>query len=98
MLPACLPAGYKLLGLLHEGCAYQVRGDWRFRGSRRCVNKLRLVSLLAKSLVERVETDRHAQIRITVAGRKVAALDRVTLRMWRQTDMFSCCASRLPNP
>lgn len=65
------PAGYKVLGLLQKGCAYQVQGAWRFRGSRSLIRKPTLARLLTRGLVERVETDKHAQIRITEAGRSV---------------------------
>jgi hypothetical protein len=69
--PALSPAGYKVLGLLDKGCAYQVHGAWRFRGRHRCVKELTFLRLLANGLAERVETDRHLQIRITPAGRSV---------------------------
>ena len=69
--PSLSPAGYKVLGLLQRGCAYQVQGAWRFRGSRSPIRKRTLARLLTKGLVERVETDKHAQIRITEAGRSV---------------------------
>jgi hypothetical protein len=69
--PALSPAGYKVLGLLEKGCAYQVHGAWRFRGQHRCVKELTFLRLLANGLAERVETDRHLQIRITPAGRSV---------------------------
>ena len=65
------PAGYRVLGLLEKGCAYQVHGAWRFRGQHRCVKELTFLRLLANGLAERVETDRHLQIRITPAGRSV---------------------------
>jgi hypothetical protein len=65
------PAGYRVLGLLEKGCAYQVHGAWRFRGRHSCVKELTFLSLLANGLAERVETDRHQQIRITPAGRSV---------------------------
>src|ERR1700722_9352886 len=65
------PAGYRVLGLLEKGCAYQVHGAWRFRGLLSCVKELTFLSLLANGLAERVETDRHQQIRITPAGRSV---------------------------
>jgi hypothetical protein len=64
-------AGYRVLGLLEKGCAYQVHGAWRLRGLHSCVKELTLLSLLANGLAERVETDRHQQIRITPAGRSV---------------------------
>ena len=69
--PTLSPAGYKVLGLLDKGCAYQVHGAWRFRGRHRCVKELTFLRLLANGLAERVETDRHLQIRITPAGRSV---------------------------
>ena len=69
--PSLSPAGYKVLGLLEKGCAYQVHGAWRFRGQHRCVKELTFLRLLASGLAERVETDRHLQIRITPAGRSV---------------------------
>ena len=72
LTPSALsPAGYRLLGLLERGCAYQVHGAWRFRGMHSCVKELTFLSLLANGLAERVETDRHLQIRITPAGRLV---------------------------
>jgi hypothetical protein len=70
-LSALSPAGYKVLGLLEKGCAYQVHGAWRFRGRHRCVKELTFLRLLANGFAERVETDRHLQIRITPAGRSV---------------------------
>jgi hypothetical protein len=70
-LSALSPAGYKVLSLLDKGCAYQVHGAWRFRGQHRCVKELTFLRLLANGLAERVETDRHLQIRITPAGRSV---------------------------
>src|SRR5580704_489807 len=69
--PGLSPAGYKVLGLLEKGCAYQIHGAWRFRGQHRCVKELTFLRLLANGLAERVETDRHLQIRITQAGRSV---------------------------
>jgi hypothetical protein len=68
---AMSPAGYRVLGLLHKGCAYQVRGAWRVRGLRSSVKEPTLLFLLKNGLAERVETDRHAQLRITPAGRSV---------------------------
>jgi len=68
---ALSPAGYRILGLLHKGCAYQVRGAWRVRGSRSSVKEPTLLFLLKNGLAERVETDRYAQLRITPAGRSV---------------------------
>jgi hypothetical protein len=62
------PASYKVLNLLQKGCAYSVRGAWRFRGLRGCVKEQAFLSLLAEGLAERVETDRYAQIRITPSG------------------------------
>ena len=70
-LLALSPAGYKVLGLLRKGCAYQVQGAWRFRGSHSPVREPTLASLLARGLAERVETNNHAQVRITEAGRSV---------------------------
>ena len=69
--PSLSPAGYKVLGLLDKGCAYQIHGAWRFRGQHRCVKELTFLRLLANGLAERVESDRHMQIRITPAGRSV---------------------------
>jgi len=69
--PAVSPAGIKVLGLLQKGCAYHVRGSWRFRGLRDQVREQTLLSLLQVGLAERVETDRHAQVRITPAGRSI---------------------------
>lgn len=71
-LPTLSPAGYKVLRLLEKGCAYQARGAWRFRGSHSPTNGRTLIGLLAKGLAERVEIDRHAQVRITMAGRSVS--------------------------
>jgi len=68
-LSALSPGSYRLLGLLQKGCAYSVRGSWRFRGLRGSVRDHAFVSLLYKGLAERVETDRFAQVRITPAGR-----------------------------
>jgi hypothetical protein len=68
-LLALSPTGYKVLGLLRKGCAYQVQGVWRFRGSHSPIRKPTIACLLAKGLAERVETEQHAQIRITEAGR-----------------------------
>jgi hypothetical protein len=69
--PALSPASYKVLRLLQKGCAYQTRGTWRFRGSHGPTNRRTLVGLLANGLAERIEIDRHARVRITVAGRSV---------------------------
>src|SRR5271154_1503021 len=69
--PPLSPAGHRVLGLLEKRCAYQVHGAWRFRGLHSCVKELTFLSLLANGLAERVETDRHQQIRITPAGRSV---------------------------
>jgi hypothetical protein len=67
-----LSAGsYKILGLLRKGCAYSVRGSWRFRGVRGSVREQAFQSLLAWGLAERVEGDRCAQVRITPAGRSI---------------------------
>jgi transcriptional regulator with XRE-family HTH domain len=70
-LLALSPAGYKVLSLLRKGCAYQVQGAWRFRGSHSPIREPTLAYLLARGLAERVETDQHAQIRITEAGRSI---------------------------
>ena len=70
-LLALSPAEHRVLGRLRKGCAYQVQGAWRFRGSHSPTREPTLSCLLAKGLAERVETDRHAQIRITDAGRSV---------------------------
>src|ERR1700679_3840495 len=70
-LLALSPAGYKVLGRLQKGCAYQVQGAWRFRGSHSPTREPTLACLLARGLAERVETDWHAQIRITDAGRSL---------------------------
>jgi hypothetical protein len=67
------PASYKVLGLLKRGCAYSVRGAWRFRGLRGCVKEQEFLPLLAKGLAERVETDGYAQVQITPAGRSISA-------------------------
>ncbi len=72
-LSALSPASCKVLGLLHKGCAYRVRGAWRFRGLRGPVKEQAFLSLFAMGLAERVETDRCAQVRITRAGRWVSA-------------------------
>jgi hypothetical protein len=86
-LLALSPAGYKVLGRLRKGCAYQVQGAWRFRGSHGPIREPTLASLLAKGLAERVETDQHAQIRITDAGRSVT----------RETALPASCATRTPS-
>ena len=66
------PGGRRVLGLLQEkGCAYQVRGAWRFRGLRSHVQRSTIDALLANGLAERVETDRCSEIHITPAGREV---------------------------
>jgi DNA-binding MarR family transcriptional regulator len=65
------PGNYKILGLLRKGCAYSVRGVWRFRGVRGSVRDQALRSLLAWGLAERVQGDRCEQVRITVAGRSI---------------------------
>jgi hypothetical protein len=65
---ALSPADYKVLSLLQKGCAYQVRGAWRFRGSRTRVKERALVSVLEQGLAERVETGQHRQVKITLAG------------------------------
>jgi hypothetical protein len=70
-LPALTPASYRILRLLQKDCAYQARGTWRFRGSHGPTNVRTLDGLLEKGLAERVEIDRHAQVRITAAGRSV---------------------------
>ncbi len=70
---ALSPAGYKVLGLLQKGCAYSVRGAWRFRGLRGRVQAQAFHSLFARGLAERVETDRYAEARITPAGRSINA-------------------------
>jgi len=70
-LPALTPASYRILRLLQKGCAYQARGTWRFRGSHGPTNGRTLGGLLEKGLAERVEIDRHAQVRITTAGRSL---------------------------
>jgi len=67
-LSALSPASYKVLDLLHKGCAYSVRGSWRFRGLRSRIKERAFASLLATGLAERVETDRYAEMRITLAG------------------------------
>jgi hypothetical protein len=66
------PGSYKILGLLRKGCAYSVRGAWRFRGVRGSVREQAFLSLLAWGLAERVEGDRCAQVRITAAGRSIS--------------------------
>jgi hypothetical protein len=68
LLSALSPADYKVLRLLQKGCAYQVRGAWRFRGLRSRVKERALVSVLEKGLAERVETEQHHQVKITLAG------------------------------
>jgi DNA-binding MarR family transcriptional regulator len=65
------PGNYKILGLLRKGCAYSVRGVWRFRGVRGSVRDQALRSLLAWGLAERVQGDRCEQVRITAAGRSI---------------------------
>jgi hypothetical protein len=69
LLPALSPADCKILRRLQKGCAYQVRGAWRFRGMHARVKERALVSLLEKGLAERVETEQHRQVRVTLAGR-----------------------------
>ena len=66
------PGSYKILGLLRKGCAYSVRGTWRFRGVRSSVREQAFLSLLARGLAERVDDGRCAQVRITAAGRSVS--------------------------
>jgi hypothetical protein len=68
LLSALSPADYKVLRLLQKGCAYQVRGAWRFRGLHTRVVERALVSVLEKGLAERVETEQHRQVKITPAG------------------------------
>jgi DNA-binding MarR family transcriptional regulator len=70
------PGSYKILGLLRRGCAYSVRGAWRFRGVRGSVKEQALLSLLARGLAERVESDRCALVRITPAGRSISVCSR----------------------
>jgi hypothetical protein len=65
------PGSYKILGLLRKGCAYSVRGAWRFRGVRGSVREQAFRSLLGWGLAERVEGDRCEQVRITAAGRSI---------------------------
>ena len=65
------PGSYKSLGLLRKGCAYSVRGVWRFRGVRGSVREQAFQSLLAWGLAERVQVDRCEQVRITPAGRSI---------------------------
>jgi hypothetical protein len=65
------PGSYKSLGLLRRGCAYSVRGAWRFRGVRGSVREQGFQSLLAWGLAERVQGDRCEQVRITAAGRSI---------------------------
>jgi hypothetical protein len=79
------PAGYKVLDLLQRGCAYSVRGAWRFRGLHGRVREQAFFSLLARGLAERVETDRYAEMRITPAG----TLDQRRQRMNSQSAMRS---------
>jgi predicted transcriptional regulator len=67
---AISPRDYDVLRLLQKGCAYQMRGAWRFRGVHHHVKERALVSLLEKGLAERVENDRHRQVRITSTGRE----------------------------
>jgi len=59
LLSALSPADYKVLRLLQKGYAYQVRGAWRFRGSRARVKERALVSVLEQGLAERIETGQH---------------------------------------
>ena len=66
------PGSYKILGhLLRKGCAYLVRGAWRFRGVRGSVREQAFQSLLAWGLAERIEGERCVQVRITAAGRSI---------------------------
>jgi hypothetical protein len=62
-------AGQRVLFLLKKQCAYRVRNAWRLRGSRAPIHQPTLDGLLANGLVERIETDRCPEIRITSAGR-----------------------------
>lgn len=67
-LPVLSPTSNRVLDLLHKGCAYSVRGAWRFRGLHCRVKEQAFQPLLATGLAECVETDRHAEMRITPAG------------------------------
>jgi hypothetical protein len=65
---ALSPAGCEVLDRLRSGCAYQVRGVWRFRGSPAQASKATMSALLVKGLAECVETDRYIQVQITPFG------------------------------
>jgi hypothetical protein len=59
---------HKVLSLLRKGCAYHVRGAWRFRGHRGHIREATLLSLERKSLAERAEIDGRVQFRVTAVG------------------------------
>jgi hypothetical protein len=63
------PNGYVVLSFLRRGSAFQVRGAWRIRGLRRCVQESALFCLRRNGLAERVETGRYIEFQITPAGR-----------------------------
>src|SRR5579871_3636111 len=63
------PAGQRMLVLLKKQSAFFVRNAWRLRGSRSRIHQPTLDALLASGLVERLETDRYPEVRITPAGR-----------------------------
>jgi hypothetical protein len=75
--PKLSAADYKVLARLQRGCAYQVRGAWRIRGSRDCVKEPALLVLLEKGFAERGNTGPHAQVRITEAGRATNRVSRL---------------------
>lgn len=80
-------AGHSVLNLLRKGCAYQVRGAWRFRGLRRAIMEPTLFSLLEKGLAERVEADRCVELRITLAGRAVHGVSKRPREASKRTGM-----------
>ena len=80
-------AGHSVLNLLRKGCAYQVRGAWRFQGLRRAIMEPTLFSLLEKGLAERVEADRCVELRITLAGRAVHGVSKRPREASKRTGM-----------
>jgi hypothetical protein len=59
---------HNVLSFLRKGCAYLVRGAWRFRGPRDHIREATLLSLQGKGLAERIEIDGCFQFRITAVG------------------------------
>jgi hypothetical protein len=64
-------AGYKVLGQLQKGRAYRVHGAWRLRGTHAPLSGATVGVLLTKGLAERVDVERHVEVRITPAGSSV---------------------------